>query len=47
MYKGCHLNMHGAVSTLPWDFTLKKANGWVSAEFMDPLIGALSWSDER
>ena len=33
VYKGCHLNMHGEVSILPWDFTLKKGNGWVSAEF--------------
>lgn len=33
VYKGAHLNFHGEVSALPWDYTVQRANGTVSAEF--------------
>ncbi len=33
VYKGCHLNFHGEVSILPWDYRLDKHDGSISAEF--------------
>ena len=33
VYKGCHLNFHGEVSILPWDYTVEQGHGMASAEF--------------
>src|SRR6185503_9516159 len=33
VYKGCHLNFHGEVSVLPWDYTVEQRDGMASAEF--------------
>ena len=32
-YKGCYLNFHGEVSTLPWSYTLEYGQGSVAAVF--------------
>ena len=32
-YKGCHLNFHGEVSTLPWSYSLESCREYVSAVF--------------
>ncbi len=32
-YKGCHLNFHGEVSTLPWSYSLESSPGVASAQF--------------
>src|SRR5262249_24436676 len=33
VYKGCHLNFHGEVSVLPWDYTMEQGDAEVSVEF--------------
>ena len=33
VYKGCHLNFHGEVSVLPWDYSIARGHQSVSAEF--------------
>lgn len=33
IYKGCHLNFHGEVSTLSWDYSLESAKDFARADF--------------